>query len=231
MSAPSLSGALRDELAGLGLLAPERMLLFWSSRSPYVRKVTIAAHEHGLFDRLILAPVSITLLAGSPLLRRINPLGQIPTLVTPEGDVLFDSAVIVEYLDTIGHGPALVPHDPAARIEALGRHALVHGLMDAMLAWRSERNRADATKDARREAYRAKIEAVFAALEAQAAAWPESRFDIGDIALASALDYARFRDVVPDWPQVHPRLADRQAAISERPSVASTAFHDPAEPA
>ena len=74
------------------------MRLYWSSRSPYVRKVMVAAHELGLADRIDCIPTVVSLRTSDPLPDASNPLGQIPTLLTEAGEAIHDSTVIAEYL-------------------------------------------------------------------------------------------------------------------------------------
>ncbi len=228
---PGTPRPLPSALTESGLLQPGRMLLFWSSRSPFVRKVMIVAHERGVADRVVLAPVDVSLVSRSALLDAVNPLGQIPTLVTIERIILYDSVVICAYLDSMGDAPAARPSDPVEEIAALRRHALVHGMMEAMVAWRSERNRTDDSRDRRRDAYRAKILRALDALEADFEIPPAERFDHGDAALVAALDYARFRDVCADWAEGRPAIAAWHRTVQARPSVAKTAYLDAAGPA
>ena len=116
------------------------MILHWSPRSPYVRKVMITAHEPGLADRL---QIVRTVVGGAEPHRALmtqNPLGKIPTLVLEDGTVIFDSPVICEYLDTLHDGPKLFPRWPE-RLTTLRRLALGDGMLDIALAWLSERLR------------------------------------------------------------------------------------------
>ena len=89
------------------------MKLHWSPRSPYVRTVMIAAHELGLADRI----ETVRTVVGGTIVHRglmeENPLGKIPTLVLPDGTILFNSRVICEYLDSIAVGARLPPAWPA----------------------------------------------------------------------------------------------------------------------
>ena len=104
------------------------MKLYWSPRSPFVRKVMVFAHETGLASRIetVKTPVSST--AANRELMRVNPLGKIPTLVTDDGKVLFDSYVICDYLDGLHTGAKLIPQSPDIRWQTLrgrahhGRH-------------------------------------------------------------------------------------------------------------
>ena len=93
------------------------MKLHWSPRSPYVRKVMIAAHELGLADRLQTVRTVVAMDKPVPELMVENPLSKIPTLRLEDGSVLYDSLVICEYLDTLHDGPRL--------------HGLAEALFDA----------------------------------------------------------------------------------------------------
>ena len=85
------------------------MKLRHSPRSPFVRKVMVVAHEHGLADRIELVATSLSPLQGNDQLALENPLMKVPSLVTDNGEVLFDSPVICEYLDDMASGPKLFP--------------------------------------------------------------------------------------------------------------------------
>lgn len=203
------------------------MKLWWSSRSPFVRKVMIAAHELGLADRITLVPAKVHLARADTSVLADNPLGKIPTLVTEDGGVLFDSAVICEYLDGLAGGGRLFPREGAERLAALRRQALGDGLMELMILWLVER-----AKPAERQwpdvldACRAKFAAVADHLEREAAALAGGPFSIGHVSLAAALAYADFRFSSEDWRRDRPALADWAALASERPSVRATAFVD-----
>ena len=100
------------------------MKLLWSSRSPFVRKVMVAAHEVGLADRVRTERVVVAANKPNADVMALNPLNKIPTLVLDDGTVLYDSRVICEYLDTLHDGPKLFPPDKTARWPALRRQAL-----------------------------------------------------------------------------------------------------------
>src|SRR5271169_14205 len=99
--------------------------------SPYARKVWVVAHETGAIDR-------IERIATNPhtdeYLREDNPLCRVPTLLLPDGDVLFDSPVICEYLDSLHHGPTLFPLNGPERWFALKLQALGDGILDTNIA-------------------------------------------------------------------------------------------------
>ena len=106
------------------------MKLHWSPRSPFVRKVMIAAHELGLMDRLTCVRTVAASTKPHAELMRDNPLSKIPTLVLDDGTVLYDSRVICEYLDTLGPAAKLFPSSGPVRMLALRRQALGDGFPD-----------------------------------------------------------------------------------------------------
>src|SRR5262249_56209238 len=105
----------------------------WSSRTPFVRKIMVAAHEINIASRITTERVVVGADKPNPDVMALNPLNKIPTLVLDDGAVLYDSRVIAEYLDTLHDGPKLFPADPAARWRALRRQALGDGLMEVIL--------------------------------------------------------------------------------------------------
>jgi glutathione S-transferase len=112
------------------------MKLFFSPTSPYVRKCMVTAHELGLVERIALLPSQAHPVNRDATLVAANPLGKVPTLVTDEGQALYDSRVICEYLDHLGGG-RLFPQD-ATRWNALALQSLGDGLLDAALLARYE---------------------------------------------------------------------------------------------
>src|SRR5258707_7369155 len=109
------------------------MKLRHTPRSPFVRKVLVLAHEHGLVDRIELVPTSLSPVQGNDTLALENPLMKVPSLVTDDGEVLFDSPVICEYLDDMAAGPKLFPAAGPARWAALRQQALGDGITDAVV--------------------------------------------------------------------------------------------------
>src|SRR5262245_57489544 len=112
------------------------MKLRFSPASPYVRKCLVLAHEVGIAGRLEIVP-TVTADPASGLAKD-NPLGKIPALILDNGETLFDSPVICEYLDSLHDGAKLVPSSGTARWTALRRQALADGLLDAALLRRYE---------------------------------------------------------------------------------------------
>ena len=199
------------------------MKLFWSSRSPYVRKVMIVAHEKGLAgvlqtERVVVSPAKPNLAVMAH-----NPLSKIPTLILDDGSALYDSRVIAEYMDSVGTGSQLFPIGPS-RISTLRRQALGDGMLDFLLPWLLERIRpAEKQVSELFAASRLKLKTTLDHLEAnEAVELARAPLDIGHIAIGSALGYADFRYADEAWRKGRPRLADWHAGFAERPSFKAT---------
>jgi len=193
-----------------------------SPSSPFVRKVRIAASVLGLEPEIALEPAD-TMNASDPV-RRQNPLGKIPALVLEDGTVLFDSRVILDYLDYRAGGGRIVPSDAGARFAALRLQALADGLMDAsvLLVYEGRFRPAERHEPKWLDHQSGKIARALAALEATPPALSTTPH-VGQIALACALGYRDFR-FEGTWRREHPRLVawlDRFAA--RVPAFAATA--------
>ncbi len=200
----------------------EKMTLHWSPRSPYVRKTMIAIHEMGLQDRI----QTVRTVAGGTTphweLMKINPLGKIPTLEVGDGTVVYDSPVIIEYLDTLHSGPRLYPIAWPERLTALRRHAMGQGMLDAALLLLGEGFRpGERQSEPHKELWRAKLRASADALEQEADALAADAFSVGHIAIGVALGYLDFRFDTLQWREGRPRLAAWHATFNARPSVAA----------
>lgn len=198
-----------------------QLTLHWSPKSPYVRKVMVCAHELGLVDRLQLVRSVAAMLKPNPALMAVNPLSKIPTLVRDDGPPLFDSAVICEYLDTLAGG-SLCPADGEARWQALRWHAFGDGLLDALILWRNERERALPLQPLL-DAFELKARASLALLDAEAQALDAAPFSIGHVALGCALGYLDYRFDAFGWREQAPALARWFAVLAARPSFVATA--------
>ena len=118
------------------------MKLLWSSRSPFVRKVVVVAHELGIADRILLDRVNVTAKETNAEVMRFNPLNKIPTLVLDDGSIMIDLPVIAEYLDeTYGKGE-LFPRDAARRWQVRRLHALGDGIMNYNISRLGEKDAA-----------------------------------------------------------------------------------------
>lgn len=198
------------------------MKLHFSPRSPYVRKVMACAIELGLADRLekVRSPVAMT--EPNLALMRDNPLGRLPTLVTDEGLVLFDSIVICEYLDGLA-GNRLFPAPGPARIQALRWHALGDGMLDTCILWRNERD-----KPAARQTpewlgnFELKVRNALDFLEGEAPLLENAPLGIGHVGVGCALGYLDFRFQDIHWRESRPAIAGWYARFAERASMKDT---------
>ena len=197
------------------------MKLHWSPRSPFVRKVMIAAHELDLADRITCVRTVAATTRPHAALMEDNPLSKIPTLVLDDGTVLYDSPVICEYLDSLHGGRKLIPADGKERTIALRRQALGDGFLDFLLLLRNERERAHPS-DAHLSTFATKRKAALGALEREAQALAASPFTIGHIAIGCALSYLDFRFANEDWRAEHPRIASWHREFAARASVRAT---------
>jgi len=194
------------------------MKLAYSPNSPYVRKCWALAIQRGIEDRVELWTVPTT----DPGLAEVNPLSKVPTLITDEGQVLYDSPVICEFLDSVGSGPHMFPESGAARWKALTQAALADGILDATQPRRRE---VALPQDEGRITYivlqQGKVARALDALEADADSLG-ALTTIGEIAIACALGYLDFRYPHEPWRPGHPKLEEWYARVSELPAMART---------
>jgi glutathione S-transferase len=206
----------------------DRLLLHWSPRSPYVRKVMIAAHETGLEP--LIDTVRTVVGGTTPHLELMhdNPLGKLPTLILPDGTALYDSYVILEYFDLHSKATRLIPPAGAARLLALRRHALGNGMLDILLQWLGERGRPEERQSPAHIAlWQGKIEACLEELDHEAVDLAADPFSIGHLAIGVALGYLDFRFPAVKWRTGHDRLlAWYESGFNTRPSVQA---HAPAD--
>jgi len=198
------------------------MRLHWSPKSPYVRKVMVCAHELQLLPRIELVRSVAAMLKPNLALMMDNPLSKIPTLVLDDGSTLFDSSVICEYLNELAQGPLFPPCGPA-RWSALRWQAFGDGLLDALILWRNERERApeSCSKDLM-AAFDLKTRAALVQLDREQSALQDAPFGIGHIAVYCALGYLDFRFDAFQWRDACPRLAAWYATLRTRPAFAAT---------
>lgn len=202
---------------------PSRMRLYWSSRSPFVRKAMIAAHETGVASRIETIRVEVAVTKLNPDVMAHNPLNKIPTLVLEDGNVLFDSRVICEYFDSLNTGPKLFPSDSPEKWVALRREALGSAVMENGVAGIGERARPkEVQSQPHLSAYMAKIQAALDVLDADAPALSRDRFNIGHLSIGCALGYLDFRYADDDWRKGRANLAEWHKAFAERASFKLT---------
>lgn len=204
------------------------MKMYWSSRSPFVRKAMVVAHEVGVADRIEKLPVvvSSTMKPTADVMQN-NPLNKIPTLITDEGITLFESVVVCEYLDsTFNKGQKLFPASGMARWKALRWQALGSGMLEVEVAWRSETRRPHPHPVAA-AAYDEKVKTSLDVLEKEVAELKAAPYSIGHISVACALAYLDFRFAEDlDWRKGHAQLAAWFAEVSKRPAMQATAHVD-----
>jgi glutathione S-transferase len=201
--------------------------LYWSPRSPFVRKVMVCAHELGIADRIEKEYTLVSLRQVNAQMLLVNPIGRIPALVTDDGTVLYDSVVICEYLDaTYGEG-RLFPREGAKRWDALRRHALANGLLETLVLWRDEKSRPpEQQSNEIHTAFERKVSSSLKAAEQHAERLSQSAPDIGDLTLGVALGYLDFRYAGLSWREDHRRLAHAFATFNLRASMQDTMPHD-----
>ncbi|HZN31633.1 MAG TPA: glutathione S-transferase [Xanthobacteraceae bacterium] len=180
------------------------LTLRFSPSSPFVRKIRIAASVLGLEKDIKAEPAETT--SPSDTVRQQNPLGKIPTLVLEDGSTLFDSRVILEYLDHRAGGGRIIPKDATARFAALRLQALADGILDASILQVYEgRFRPPERHEPKWVEHQAgKVARGLAALEA-APPGLGSPPDVGQITVACTLGYRDFR-FREGWRKDHPRL-------------------------
>jgi len=197
------------------------MKLLFSPFSPYVRKCLVTAAELGLDGRIELRPSSAHPINRDQAIIADNPLGKVPTFFTDDGQVLYDSRVICEYLNDLAGG-SLFPAG-AARWQSLTLQSLGDGMLDAALLARYETIARPENMQwlAWRDAQLDKIETSLAALDARPELL-EDRLDIGSLTIGCALWYlgVRFPDL--GWQARRPRVAAWWAGFSQRPSMGRT---------
>ena len=199
------------------------MKLHWSPRSPYVRKVMVCAYETGLAARLERIRSVVATAKPNPEVMRDNPLGKIPTLITDEGMILFDSAVICEYLDGLHAGAKLFPAGGPARMQALRWHALGNGMLDTLILWRNERDQPAAQQNPDwLSAFDLKIRNSLAVVEREIPELEQAPFGIGQITLGCALGYLDYRFEDLTWREGRARATAWFQTFSQRPSMQQT---------
>ena len=204
------------------------MKLIGSLTSPYVRKVRVVMAEKKLdFQFVVEDPWA------SDAVTKSNPLGKVPCLLMDGTDAIFDSRVIVEYLDTLSPVGKLIPPPGRERIEVRTWEALADGLLDASILARLEKTwpgRADSERSAawvERQMSRVRLTLTAMARGLGEKPWCHGNaFTLADVAAGCALGYLDFRFPAIDWRSDHPNLTRLHDKLATRPS-----FIDSAPPA
>lgn len=182
------------------------MKFFTSPSSPFGRKVKIAAHVLGLSDELMELPIN-TLDPESGICD-VNPLGKIPAL-EDNGATLYDSRVIMEYLDSKAGGDKIIPAAGPTRFDVLRRAALTDGILDAavLVVYETRMRPEDKYVDTYVARQREKIIRGLKGVMATTANYQSGPMpDVGEIGLACVLDYLDFRQQL-DWRDHSPNFA------------------------
>src|SRR5271155_1137009 len=199
------------------------MKLIASLTSPYARKVRIALAEKKIdYDLIEDSPW-----APETTLPSYNPLGKVPVLVLDDGTTLFDSRVIVEYLDTVSPVSRLIPEPNRQRIGVRRWEALADGVCDAAVAIVLETKRPKKQQDEDwLERQRRKVDLGLQELARELGdkAWCNGEaYSLADIATGCALGYLDLRHPAIDWRRSYPNLVKHAEKLAKRPSFAETA--------
>ncbi|MGD9775093.1 glutathione S-transferase C-terminal domain-containing protein [Diaphorobacter sp.] len=201
------------------------MKLIGSLTSPYVRKVRVVLAEKKLDCPFQEENVwsDDTAIGGS------NPLGKVPCLVLEGGEAVFDSRVIVEYLDTLSPVGRLIPASGRERVEVKTWEALADGLLDAAILARLEATWAGRNDAERCQAWiDRQLGKVHSSLRAMSQGLGDkpycsgSHFSLSDVAVGSALGWLEFRFAQLDWRTAHPNLARLMDKLMQRQSFIDT---------
>lgn len=195
------------------------MKLHWSPRSPFVRKVMIAASEVGVEAEIGRMRNVVQQPDLNPVVMADNPLNKIPTMILDDGMALIDSRVICEYLDGLHEGPKLFP-EGAERWRALRWQALADGILEQQVLLRNERNRVPGEQSpAFIRCYRDKVIAGLDRLEKESEEIATAPYAIGHIAIGCLLAYTDFRFDELTWRVTRPGLAQWYDRFAVRPAV------------
>jgi glutathione S-transferase len=202
------------------------MKLIGAITSPYVRKVRVVMAEKKLDYQFVQEDVwsaETTIMAS-------NPLGKVPCLVMEGGEAVFDSRVIVEYLDTLSPVGKLIPSQGRERAEVKTWEALADGVLDAAVLARLESNWPGRADEQRSKAWidrqLSKIDASLKSMSQGLGDKPFCsgiHFSLSDVAVGCALGYLDFRFPVIDWRNTYPNLTRLSDKLAQRQSFLETA--------
>lgn len=197
--------------------------LLGSPTSPYVRKVRIVMAEKRIDYQMEVEDVW----SADTRIAESNPLGKVPCLIMEDGGALFDSRVIVEYLDGVTPVAKLIPPSGRERAEVRTWEALADGMLDAMILVRLELTQRAPEQQSAKWIARQQSK-VDAGLEAMARGLGEKpwcnghAYTLADIAVGCTLGYLDFRFAAIDWRAQHPNLARLYEKLVARPSFTDT---------
>jgi glutathione S-transferase len=199
------------------------MKIIGSLTSPYARKVRIVLAEKKIEADFV--PENVW--APETTIGQMNPLGKIPCLVMDDGSAVFDSRVIVEYVDTLSPVGKLIPADGRERAAVKTWEALADGLLDAGILARLEATWRPAEQQSPAWVER-QMSKINAALKGMSIGLGESthchnnQFSLADIAVGCALGYLDFRFPSVDWRAPYPNLDQLHQRLMQRQSFKDT---------
>ena len=198
------------------------MKLIIAKPSPYARKVRIVLHEKGMkFEEQVDLPWS-----PDAIVSDMNPLGKVPVLISDDGNAIYDSSVIIEYLETLGNEPKLIPTEPSRRVRVRQIEALADGIADAAVLITIEKHRAKMVQSidwiVRQQT---KIDAGIVALADHlggALLFDDETISVADIATACTLGYLDLRLPDYNWRDNATNLSVLSASMEKRMSFSAT---------
>lgn len=206
------------------------MKLRYSPTSPFVRKVMVVAYETGLEPRIERIPTAVAPTKRNDDVARENPLVKIPSLTADDGQVIYDSSVICEFLDTLHDGAKLFPAAGKPRWQALRQQALGDGLLDAAILGRYESLRPREFQwQEWTDAQLRKVRGALSSLEMECEAGglagvaEGSVPTIGQVTIGCALGYLDFRYASEAWRERHKRLGAWYEDFAKRRAMQLTA--------
>jgi glutathione S-transferase len=201
------------------------MKLIGATTSPYVRKVRIVMVEKRLDYQFVTEDVWST---DSQIVAS-NPLGKVPCLIMEGAEAVFDSRVIVEYLDTLSPVGKMIPVSGRERAEVKTWEALADGVLDAAILARLEATWVGRSEAQRSQAWiERQMGKITASLRSMSRGLGEKpfcsgvHFSLSDVAVGCALGYLDFRFPAIDWRATHPNLDKLQAKLALRQSFVDT---------
>ena len=199
------------------------MKLIGSHASPFVRKARIVLAEKKIDYQFVLEDVW----SPGTSIHTFNPIGKVPCLVMEDGEAVFDSRVICEYVDTLSPVGKLIPQSGRERVEVRCWEALADGVLDAAVLIRLESTQRDAAgrSDAWVARQQRKIDEGVSAISRGLAGNPwcaNNHYSLADIAVGCALGYLDFRMPELNWREKFPNLEKHYAKLSQRQSFVDT---------
>jgi glutathione S-transferase len=199
------------------------MKLIGSLTSPFVRKARIVLAEKKIDYRLVLENVW----SNETTIHTFNPIGKVPCLVMEDGEAVFDSRVICEYVDTLSPVGKLIPQPGRERIEVRCWEALADGMMEAAVLVRLEGTQRDPQQrcDKWLARQRRKVDEGLVATSQGLGSntWcAGNHYTLADIAVGCALSYLDFRTPELNWRELYPNLDKHYQKLSQRQSFIDT---------